>query len=114
MPEDNAHRILDAEETFNVIKQRVKEDEYRDWVNLCWIVDDVGYDQLTVTAEQLKDVLDKTYSPQSIFRYMIQHAQLGEVLPENLAGTRYPAMWIRKHSVKKLSLPTTPLVFSLH
>ena len=59
MSADNTHKILKAEETFNAIKKRSEEDDYDDWINLCWVVDDVGYDQLTVTTEQLKDVLDK-------------------------------------------------------
>lgn len=66
MSADNTHKILNAEETFHTIKQRVEEDEYRDWVNLCWVVDDVGYDQLTVTAEQLQDVLDKVLSSEHL------------------------------------------------
>lgn len=69
MSKDSAHKILNAEETFEAIKRRYAEDEYGDWVNLCFVVDDVGYDQITVTADQLKDVLDKILASEHLQLY---------------------------------------------
>lgn len=69
MSADNGHKILNAEETFDAIKQRSEEDNYDDWINLCLVVDDVGYDQLTITAEQLKDVLDKVLTSEHLQLY---------------------------------------------
>lgn len=84
MSKNNAHRILSAEETFDAIKN--SHEQYEDWVNLCLVVDDVGYDQLTVTTEQLKDVLDKILTS--------GHFQLygppGEELCEKFGGNPIP------------------------
>ena len=84
MSEDNAHKILSVEETFEAIEKR--HEQYEDWVNLCLVVDDIGYDQLTVTAEQLKTVLDLVLSS--------KHFQLcgppGEELCEQFGGNPIP------------------------
>ena len=89
MSADESHKILNADETFNVIKQRVQEDDYQDWVYLGLVVDDVGYDQLTVTAAQLKDVLDKVLASEH-FQIHEPTPPFGRGITERFGGNPLP------------------------
>lgn len=57
---DANKKILSAEETYDAVIDWFRAED--DWVNLVYIVNDVGYDDATLTREQLQDVLDKVLS----------------------------------------------------
>ncbi|WP_426718905.1 hypothetical protein [Corynebacterium auriscanis] len=57
MSPDKPNKILTSEETYDAVIDWFRAED--DWVNLVYVVNDVGYDDETLTREQLQDVMDK-------------------------------------------------------
>lgn len=64
MSKNSSNRILNAEETVDAVIDWFRTED--DWINLVFIVKECGYDDETLTVEQLKDVLDKVLSSKDL------------------------------------------------
>lgn len=60
-------KVLNAEETREAVLEWFEDDN--DWVVLGYIVDEVGYDQLTVSPKELQDVIDKIVAAEDLQLY---------------------------------------------
>lgn len=89
-------KILNAEETREAVLEWFEDDN--DWVVLGYIVDEVGYDQLTVSPKELQDVIDKIVAAEDLQLYHATRPSDSE-FKGLFGGNPIPLRWIPKRSV---------------
>lgn len=77
MSSDKPNNILTAEETYDAVIDWFRAED--DWINLVYIVKDVGYDDETLTREQLQDVMNKVLAHKDLQLFVATESNTDEL-----------------------------------